>query len=299
MAAGSFIPTIKALEYDVLTTADGTSYVLHGPAGRSVLSFSGTGMPEIEYITQRGPFQHGESVKDYFLRPRVVEYHIRQVSCSRDAYWALRAALLDILRPNRGLSATLTKHLSNGTRRALTVTIQSGPGFQGAKQATWDEWSIDEILRFVAFNPVYYDPAPSVVSFNALGGLTFPITFPIVFAASGGNAIIAYEGTWLEYPTFRITGPLNGVDIFNSTTNERLGLVYNVAAGRVVTFNLSYGIKTVTLDDGTNLIGYLTPSSDLGSFHLQPGDNNISVTGVGFTVGSAIVIEYYSRYVGI
>lgn len=297
MAAG--LPAIKATEYDILTTADGTSYILHGPAGRSVLAFSGTGMPEIEYITQRGPFQHGESVKDYFLRPRVVEYHIRQVGCSRDQYWALRAALLDILRPNRGLNATLTKYRANLPPRALTVTIQQGPGFQGAKQGVWDEWSIDEILRFVAFNPVYYDPVPYAISFNALGGMTFPITFPIVFAASGGNAIIAYNGTWLEYPTFVITGPLSSIDIYNATTDERIGLTYSIAAGRVVTISLSYGAKTVTLDDGTNLIGYLTPSSDLGTFHLTPGNNDISVTGTGFVTGSAIELQYHERYIGI
>lgn len=293
------IRSLKPVEFDVLTTADGESYILHGPDGRVVSSFAGTGMPEIEYITQRGPFQHGESVKDFFLRPRVVEYHIRQTGCSRDRFWAIRDALLRILSPGRGLNATLTKHLGNGTQRALTVNIQSGPQFQSRRADEWDEWSIDEMLRFVAFNPIYYDPAQFAVSFGALGGLTFPITFPIVFAASGGDATIAYGGSWLEYPVIRITGPLSAVSIYNATTNERIGLVYSIPAGRTVTIDLTYGVKTVTLDDGTILIGYLTSSSDLGTFHLQPGDNDLSVTGTGFGAGSAIELDYFERFIGI
>lgn len=295
----SLVRSFKPVEYDVLTTADGESFILHGPSGRQVLSFAGTGMPDIEYVTQRGPFQHGESVRDFFLRPRVVEYHIRQQACSRDQFWTLRNTLLYLLSPGRGLNATLTKHLPDGRQRALSVNIQSGPQFQGRKADQWDEWAIDEILRFVAFNPVYYDPTQHAVSFNALGGLTFPITFPIVFAASGGDATIAYGGTWIEYPTFRITGPLSAISIYNATTNERLGLTYAILAGRTVTIDLTYGVKTVTLDDGTNLIGYLTPSSDLGTFHLQPGDNDISVTGTGFGVGSAVELDYYERFIGI
>lgn len=295
----NYIPTLKPTEYDILTTQDGTSYILHGPDGRSVLSFSGTGMPEIEYVTQRGPYQHGESVKDFFLRPRVVEYHIRQVGCSRTRLWEMRAALLDILRPNRGLASTLTKYLPNGTKRALTVTIQQGPAFQGRRGDTWDEWSIDETLRFIAHNPVYYDPEQHSVSFNALGGLIFPITFPITFAASGGTSVIAYGGSWLEYPIIRITGPLSGISIYNADTDERIGFTYSIPAGRTVTIDLTYGVKTVTLDDGTNLIGYLTSSSDFGSFHLQPGNNTLSITGVGFSVGSAIELDYYERFIGI
>ena len=289
----------KVLEYDIFTAADGTQYILHGPGGRSVLSDTGTGMPEIEYITQRGPFQHGESVRDFFLRPRVVEYHIRQVGCSRDQYWSLRSALLDILRPNRGINATLTKVLGDGTRRALTVTVQQGPKFEPRRPDRWDEFSIDEIIRFVAYNPVYYDPTQNSVSFDALGGLTFPITFPIVFAASGGDSTVDYEGTWEEYPVFVITGPLSAVSIINTTTGESIGLNYAIPAGRTVTIDLTYGVKSVTLDDGTNLIGYITNSSDLATFHLQPGINQLSVLGTGFVAGSAIAMTYYDRFIGI
>ncbi|MCI0551432.1 MAG: exo-alpha-sialidase, partial [Anaerolineae bacterium] len=54
---------------------DGQVYPLvtpHLPVGRFVMNFSGFGMPPFDYVTQRGPFQHGETVRDFFARPRIV-----------------------------------------------------------------------------------------------------------------------------------------------------------------------------------------------------------------------------------
>ena len=51
-------------------TPDGVEYMLSPPVW--VLQEDGFGMPPIEYVTQRGPLQHGETVKNLFLRPRTI-----------------------------------------------------------------------------------------------------------------------------------------------------------------------------------------------------------------------------------
>lgn len=286
------------VEKDIYITPEGDQYLLHNPRGRALLSDTGSGMPEIEYITQRGPYQHGESVKDYFLRPRVVEFHIRQNFCSRQEYFNGRDTLLNLLRPNRG-PGVLRKIRPDGAKRDLDVRIQAGPKFESRKASEWDEWSLDEVLRFIAYNPIYYDPDSNSQSFTSAGALTFPITFPILFAGFGNIATVLYDGTWVEYPVIVITGPISATSILNTTTNERIGFVYNIPAGRTVTIDLTYGSKRIYLDDGTSLIGYITPTSDLSTFHLEPGYNTIEVAGVGSDENTTLFVNWHSRYIGI
>src|SRR5688572_21537598 len=114
---------VRTREFTDYIGADGNVYPLHVPApiGKWAISQSGWGTPPIEYVTQRGPFQHGETVIDYFLRPRVVQLLIRQQFCNRDDYWTGRAALLNGIRPNRQLTptailpGTLRRTLSDGS----------------------------------------------------------------------------------------------------------------------------------------------------------------------------------------
>jgi len=75
------------LELDQLITPDSQVYTFRDDQRRFTMSTSGEGLPPIEYITQRGPFQHGETVVDYRLRPRVLQMVYREKFCSRDVYW--------------------------------------------------------------------------------------------------------------------------------------------------------------------------------------------------------------------
>lgn len=300
MSPGLLINKSRAQrELDIFITADGEEYILSAGDNRSVLYDTGSGMPEIEYVTQRGPYQHGDSLKDYFLRPRVLEMRIRQNFRCRQDYWNGRAALLNILRPNRGLTSTLRKILPDGSRRDLQVVIQQGPRFEPRKLSEWDEYSLDEIIRFIAHNPVYYDPTQRSQSFGQGGALTFPVTFPITFSSFGNIVNISYNGTWLEYPSIVITGPISTTSIYNATTDENIGLSYNIPAGRTVSIVLTHGVKSVKLDDGTNLMGYVTGDSDLATFHLAPGTNVLQVLGTGHNSNTSVVVTWYERFVGI
>jgi hypothetical protein len=125
---------------------------------------SGWGTPPVDYITQRGTFQHGETVKDYFLTPRTIQLLIDQSFCDRDSQWAGRASLLDAIRPNRQLTATgvvpgtLRRILSDGSIRDLKVFISEGPSFDPDLGDGWQEHSFKEVLRFIAHDPVIFDP---------------------------------------------------------------------------------------------------------------------------------------------
>lgn len=299
--------------------------------GRWVIGIAGQGTPPIEYITQRGPFQDGETVRDFFLRPRVIQMQVRNAYCNRDSWWAGRAAMLNGIRPNRQTTPTGTTPgnlrvvESDGTIRQLDVFIAEGPRFEPAQLDKWDEWAFQEVLRFIAYDPLFYDPNLVTVtflpvscalgfpyiftfSFSCVNGLIFPITFPIVFNSSylSTTQTITYTGTWLTYPVITLTGPMTNPTMTNTATGEKLTLNYTISAGEVVTIDLRYGRKTVSNQTGTNLIGYLSNDSNLATFHIAPdpeapgGLNPISLVAYLTTVGATqMTFSYYTKFFGI
>lgn len=304
-------------EWESYISPDGVEYPFHTPhnLGRWIVSQSGWGTPPIEYITQRGPFQHGVTVKDFFLQPRVIQLLIRQAFCDRDEWWDGRAALLNELRPNRQTISTavvpgrLQRCLPDGTLRAIEVFISDGPRFEQRQVNTWDEWAFQEVLRFIAHDPVIFDPTRNDVNFGIVldSELVFPITFPIEFGPGevDDTLDINYVGTWESLPIIVITGPIEQPRIDNLTTGEKLEFSIDINPGQVVTVDLSYGSKTVVDQDGNNLIGGLTADSELATFHIAPepeaplGVNEMRLQGMHATGATDIEIRYFDRYFGI
>lgn len=302
------------IEFDYYVSPDGIEYDLNDWGRTFLISQGGQGFAPIEYRTSRGPFQHGETALDYVLRPRILQYLFRLDTRNRDRYWEERTRILNIFRPNRQttdelLPGQLRKQFKDGSTRAIEVFVDQGLQFEGGG-ADWDEFGSNEIVRFIAYNPIWFDPTQGEQEFNlgSLDDLVFPIDFPIVFGSTVlyDQATIQYLGTWEELPVIIITGPLNQPRIENLTTGEVLDLEYNVPAGRVVTIDLSYRKKTVTDDLGANFAGSLSPDSDLATFHLAPspeaanGNNVFFVQGTGAEpTTTKIEIRYYNRYGGI
>lgn len=296
---GSF----KQLDQTIWITPDGITYPLDRPNKGWVLSDDGWGMPPIEYVTQRGPFQHGESVRAVFLRPRTIQVIIRQQGCSRSEYWSLRNNLLDMLRPARAgtTPGTLRKIMAGGEIRDFDAYASQGPAFPGRQPGVWDEWSIQDTIRFTCFNPIATKPTLYSLAFVSASSsvFTFPVTFPVTFGAFGGAGAAVSNGTWETYPVLILNGPLTSPTIQNLTTDEKFQLNTTVSAGQVVTVDFAYGKKSVTRNDGTNLMGFVSSDSDLGTFHLDPGSNQFQAVASGATVASSMVLEWYDKYVGI
>lgn len=290
---------------------DGVRYLLHAPPWRAVLSEEGFGTPPLEYVTDRAPFQHGDTVRSVFLGPRPVQLVVTHNFCSRADYWTGRQNFLDALRPTVGIAppqpGKLLYYLSGGRRkRQLDVLLDSGPGFV-QPEGGWREWSFTEAIRFTAHNPTWYDPTGVITNYvftTAANQLVFPITFPILFSGIADYTSITYDGSWAEYPTIIITGPVTGFRIENITTGDEIGLDGDIVDGEVVTINLT-GIKTITNNLGDNLLSRLTSDSDLSTFSLLPdpgapgGVNQIRISGSGTTVASFVSIVWYRRYFGI
>lgn len=317
-------PPCYGAEFDNYIAPDGHTYDFHVKGLRHLMTEEGFGMPPITYLTTAGPVQHGETVHDWFLNPRIIQLMISNSSNSRQEYTRARAALLDAIRPNRQTMdhhrelGVLRKRLSDGSLRDLKVMIESGPGFGPRDLTRWDEYRFQEILRFIAHDPILFNPLQQCRSFLAVAGspgsgggsqLIFPATFPILFGigtGSGGgggglSGVLQYNGTWEEYPQIVIHGPVTGIVIENQSTGERLAIEDEILEGETVTFDLTYAIKTVTHSDGSNWLGMLSDDSDLATFHLTTinnGANVIIISGSGTNAAMFVEFFYYERFIG-
>ena len=302
------------IEFDQYISPDGQTYDFNTATDRFLFPVGNLGMAQMEYLTQRGPFQHGVTPLDYFLQPRVVQLLHRRNACGRQRYFDVRADILNILRPNRQSvnsfdTGVLRKIFPDGSVRDLSVLVQEGPTFAPSQSDAWDEWSIQDVIRFIAFDPVFFDPTADEFTFtlSSLNELVFPITFPIEFGSSNidDTETFTYSGTWLSYPEITIVGPLNVPQIWNSVTGEKIVLDYNIPSGRTVTVTLGYGNKTVVDDLGTNLIGTVTTDSDLATFHVAVapeaplGVNTFRVQGSDAEAdATSVTISFNRRYIG-
>jgi hypothetical protein len=303
--------SIKVSERVVYQSGDGRTYPLHVPPQRVVLQEEGFGMPPIEYVTDRAPFQHGDNVRAFYLAPRAIQLVILHNFCSRAEYWEGREHLLSILRPLLNppppSPGKLIYFLTGGKRRALDVYIDSGPGFT-PPEGGWREWSFTEALRFTAHDPTWYDPrerSQVLLPTAPTTDLIFPCTFPIVFSeTSGMRSNVFYPGTWIEYPTVTIQGPITGFELLNVSNNTQIGLSEPVMEGYSVTFRLR-GVQTVMGSDGQNWLNRLSPDTDLTTFALWPhpsipnGINEFRIGGTGTNAQTRVVIEFFDRYIGI
>jgi hypothetical protein len=307
---------MKSVEFTQYIAPDGNIYKFDS-VDRFLMSEEGFGLPPIEYITQKGPFQHGETLVDFRLGPRIIQLQLRQDSCSRALYWDNRSNLLDAIRPNRNVGSTvssgvLRRIFEDGTIKDINAIIEQGPGFVAKQIGRWDEWGFTEMLRFICHDPLFFNPIQKSITFdNLVSGSdddwVLPWSFPMLFGGSAfalsGN--IVYPGTWLDYPTIVIVGPVNGLIITNVSTGEFIEFNYSIADGETVTISLEPGNKSVTNQLGTNLLGVITPDSDLATFHIAPnpevanGLNEIDLTLSGADAGSSVSISYYERYIGL
>lgn len=308
-------PHVERIQY---ITPDGITITLHDPPERTVLSYEGDGLPNPDYDTTRGPFQHGYNVLGMRYSERVIDLVIRWNACSRDSYWDMRHDLINYLRPNRTdvnnpEPGVLRRILSNGEIFDLDCFLTRGPKWEFPRN--WDHWSIQEALRFTAYNPILYNPTLNVESVQDFSpdiepDIVFPFEFAFIFDEATPTITqaitITYNGSWEAFPTIIIEGPWDNLLIQHQTTQDKIELSdYNSPAGEITTIDLTYGRKTILTNSGESLLGYVTNDSDLANFSIQPdptvedGINIFDVTVQSGDANTLVQMQYLDQYIGI
>lgn len=128
------------------------------------------------------------------------------------------------------------------------------------------------------------------------GTAKFPFGFPVLFGASvySTSSVATNAGDLPGYPiSIKVHGAINTPTITNAATGEYITVNTNVANGSILT--IAYDKNELTVDvDGVSVLNQVTAASSF--FKLQPGGNNITLTGSSFSSGAYVVLTYYSGY---
>jgi hypothetical protein len=129
------------------------------------------------------------------------------------------------------------------------------------------------------------------------GTAVFPFAFPIIFGGStGAVSNMAYNtGNVSSYPaSITVYGPIANPKITNSATGEFIQINTSLATTNDV-LSIVYSIDSVSVTlNGNSVLQYV--SSDSTYFKLQPGANNLTLSGSSIGSGAYVTVNYYDAY---
>ena len=269
----------------------------------------GWGLAPSHRITQRGPFQEGDSDIDFRLDPRVFSLPFVAPASTIDEHFQLRNALLNIFKPGNdeaSLRITYDDSYSGVQKRYIDVKVIGGLTMDTDSK----DFNVRGVIQLRAADPTWsagdleYEYQLTSTIFGT--PTPYPKPYPVPYGADSVNKVtaIAYDGTWLVYPVITAVGPLTDLVITDSL-NHSIKFTTPIPASTYVSINLKYNFKTVTDQDGVNRFSWLSIDSDITNFALFPspfvldGGNTLSVSATGTDGASMVTINYISRYIGV
>lgn len=100
------------------------------------------------------------------------------------------------------------------------------------------------------------------------------------------NPTFTNNGSAIAHPTFTFTGPGTLQQIKNYTTGDIISFNLTLLAGETATLNLNPGQISFKSSFRGNILGTILPASNLFTFKLMPGANNLSVLISGATTAA-------------
>lgn len=281
------------VEFTYYITPDGVQYALGGGA-RHALGWRGLGHLPPEYITSRGPFQDGLTIRGYRYGARVIDFDLWLGGDCRDDFWNHYARLADMLRPNRapvmaapvisgdglgfGRSAPaavatgaasgpgrLLFVTSDGTEREIFAWIQSGPALEWDGRGNMRPSDTEQLLSWLCPVPWFRNPEQQsvVVTISPIEALVFyespDYTDTLIFPFSFGEAVINVEETITYLGNYKAypTIEIRGPLASPSVRNETTG--EEIALGYTVAAG-----ETVTIDLDYNNQGIKRVTNNAG-----------------------------------
>jgi hypothetical protein len=268
------------------------------------------GEPSITRITQRGPFQDGDTDIDYRLNPRIINLPIVVPASQYDEMMNNREKLMQMFKP--GNDTIVLEHVLNETsipafqiRRSIDVKIAGGlqmdtlPG----------EFNIRTVVQLRAADPTWYGSQLKTAQLtNTVFGTPTPYPKPygVPYGSASINNItnIAYYGTVVTRPIIQVYGPVANLVIVDGA-GHMISIAQTIPAGDIWTIDLRDGYKTIVDQNGVNRFYTLGITSDIINWGIYPepiipyGSNTISISGTDTTSASTVYALYYDRYAGI
>lgn len=280
-----------------------------------VVSVDGIGLSPVRRLTERGPFEVGFRDVGYRYDARLLNMVLISHSTDRAAADAARDALFAQLRPS---DEPLILRAVRDDGAIRQIDVHAARAVDAPVSEADRIWSMQRYaLQMLAPFPYFYDPTPgfwlvlgaadpqqSGSDPNQTQGYQVPTSVPTITVESSGLDYVypvEYAGSADSFPVITIYGPASGVVITNETTETTLSLPnLALADGEWIEMDLAYDAKTVVDDAGNNRIAELAISSDIATWRLAPGTNQVRITiGSGATAATGVKMVYVIQYISL
>jgi phage-related protein len=254
--------------------------------------------PPASFIADEIPLQAGARVRSAKHQVREVDLPLFLQAADAPSLRTRVRTLLRALDPTRG-DGKLRVTPVVGDERELTCRYAGGLELAETQELSGVNW-VQAVATFRAWDPYWVSRLAQTVILTP-GGSTVPWFpfFPLALSNDTlvGGFTVTNAGDVEAWPVWTFTGP--GVDpvLTNTTTGAVLTLALTLLATDTLTIDTRPGMKTVTLQDGTNLFGAVNTASAFWS--LLPGDNALTVAYGSTTSASQVQLSYTARYLSI
>lgn len=245
----------------------------------------GDSFPDVENLSARGPFQHGEGRTGYRLSARTIQWLLHLQGTSLAHLYELRAQLRAALNPEPGVPLIVRWELPSGAVREIEAHV-AGVAMGSADREGFTQKAA---VSLYCPDPTFYNPAEVTSYLSAFEDGT-----------DEARCVVGYPGDWPAYPVIEVHGPLAGPRLENETTGEVLHFpTLELAADEVLTITTAYGDKGARTDQRGNVLRHMAADSALGTWHLAPGVNSLCLRGSGAETATYARLRYRARYVGL
>ncbi len=278
--------------------ATGSPVTLHETATRRLHSVSGlVAIPTPRASIRSRPTAHGVIDETHWTDGRLV-------ALEGFIFGEDRAAAI---RELRLIEKPLLETLDNGP--ALLKWTEQGNGglaLQAAVKLASDVELVLEggppILRYqaqlLAQDPRAYSQTLTTATGGTIGtspgGMTFPRTFPITFAASaGGTVAVSNEGNRPTPAMFRLYGGVTVAQILLVGTAKKIAISGTIAPGDYLEIDAQ--ARTMMLNGTSSALHYLDPAATTW-FELPVGTSTIQAFAFAFDAVARCDVLYRSAY---
>lgn len=265
------------------------------------------GLAPVTRITQRGPFENGDTDVDFRINPRVMNIPIVVPASSYDDMMQKRSDLMKVFKPGNDVTSyrmTWNDGVHGTQIRKIDGRIAGGLQFDTSST----EYTIRTVVQLRCADPTWYDDTVTNYDLTALSWGTptpIPRLYPVTYGTDQNTinkiTTFTYDGSWNAYPILVLTGGLDDV-VITDTLGHVIRIDVAIDYPNVWTITLGDNI-TIVDQNGVNKFEYLNIDSDLtrwavyaASGTVPDGVNTISVSASG---SGTISMSFNTRYVGV
>lgn len=264
------------------------------------------GLSPAHRITQRGPFQNGDSDIDFRLDPRIINLPIVVPASNFADMMQKRSDLMKVFKHgNDTINFRLVWNDGVNGYQYRQVDARINGGLQ--LDANTQENTIRGVLQLRCADPTWYSDAVQYYDLTStvFGDPTLiPKPYPVTYGSSQNTAnritTFTYDGSWNADPVITINGGLTSI-IMTDTLGHEIK-INSVPFGETWTITLGYNI-TVVDQNGINKFSQLDITSNLVQWAVYAesgtvpnGANTISVSATG---SGTIFMSFLTRYIGV